>query len=158
MDKDISFVITMLNNVIDILKEKEYGNNVYTSNCTDNFNYNSNIRDKIIEEAKKLIGKPYKYGADGPDEFDCSGFVQYVYKKVGLIPANNPDTNSLGMREWGQSTTCPRKGDLLCYEGHVAIYLDENTIIHASSGSKRIIIASKNIGKPILAIRNLVGD
>lgn len=39
--------------------------------------------DKVIHFAKKLKGKPYKWGADGPGSFDCSGYVQYVYGKAG---------------------------------------------------------------------------
>jgi cell wall-associated NlpC family hydrolase len=39
--------------------------------------------DEVLSWAKKQKGKPYVYGADGPGSFDCSGFVQYVYKKAG---------------------------------------------------------------------------
>lgn len=39
--------------------------------------------EKIIKQAKKLKGTPYRYGGDGPSSFDCAGFVQYVYKKAG---------------------------------------------------------------------------
>lgn len=39
--------------------------------------------EKILDEAKDLKGKPYRYGADGPGAFDCAGYVQYVYKQAG---------------------------------------------------------------------------
>jgi cell wall-associated NlpC family hydrolase len=39
--------------------------------------------DAIISQAKKLKGKPYRWGGAGPTAFDCSGYVQYVYKKAG---------------------------------------------------------------------------
>lgn len=39
--------------------------------------------DDVLSWSKKLKGKPYRYGADGPGSFDCSGYVQYVYKKAG---------------------------------------------------------------------------
>ncbi len=39
--------------------------------------------DDVLSWAKKLKGKPYRYGADGPGSFDCSGYVQYVYNKAG---------------------------------------------------------------------------
>lgn len=39
--------------------------------------------DQVLSAAKKLQGKPYRYGAEGPGSFDCSGYVQYVYKKAG---------------------------------------------------------------------------
>ena len=38
---------------------------------------------KVLSAAKKLKGKPYRYGADGPGSFDCSGYVQFVYRKAG---------------------------------------------------------------------------
>ena len=40
--------------------------------------------ERAIQEARKHEGKPYRYGATGPDSFDCSGFVQYVYRQVGV--------------------------------------------------------------------------
>jgi len=41
------------------------------------------LSTRAMDVAKKQIGDPYKYGAAGPDRFDCSGLVQYSYKKVG---------------------------------------------------------------------------
>lgn len=119
---------------------------------------NTNMRDKVINIAKKYIGKPYVWAGNGPNEFDCSGFTQYVYREAGLIPNDGSDTNSKGQRLWGKETTNPRPGDLICYEGHVAIYLNENQIIHASKSAGRIIIASKNIGMQVICYRNIVGD
>lgn len=121
-------------------------------------NTNTNIRDMVIEIAKKYIGRPYVWAGNGPNEFDCSGFTQYVYREAGLIPNDGSDTNSKGQRLWGKETTNPRPGDLICYDGHVAIYLDENQIIHASKSAGKIIIASKNIGMPVLMYRNIIGD
>ena len=39
---------------------------------------------KAVAVARKQIGKPYRYGGDGPRAFDCSGLVQYVYRKAGV--------------------------------------------------------------------------
>ena len=39
--------------------------------------------DAVISQAKKLKGKPYRYGGAKPSGFDCSGYVQYVYKQAG---------------------------------------------------------------------------
>ena len=43
-----------------------------------------NKADEVISEAKKHVGKPYVWGASGPNSFDCSGFVSYVLKQTGL--------------------------------------------------------------------------
>ena len=40
--------------------------------------------ERAIQEARRHEGKPYRYGATGPDSFDCSGFVGYVYRQVGV--------------------------------------------------------------------------
>lgn len=116
------------------------------------------LRDKVINIAKKYIGKPYVWAGNGPDNFDCGGFTQYVYREAGLIPNDGSDNNSEGQRRWGKETTNPRPGDLICYNGHVAIYLNENEIIHASKNAGKVIIANKNIGKPVLMYRNIIGD
>ncbi len=45
-------------------------------------------KSKLVELAKSLIGKPYKYGAkpeDAPETFDCSSFIQYIFKKIGKV-------------------------------------------------------------------------
>ena len=53
--------------------------------------------ERAIQEARRHEGKPYRYGATGPDAFDCSGFVQYVYRQVGVeLPRTAQDMwNSL---------------------------------------------------------------
>ena len=43
----------------------------------------------VIEIAKDFIGKPYVYGSQGPNSFDCSGFVRYVFSKTGVISSVN---------------------------------------------------------------------
>ncbi len=41
------------------------------------------LGERAVEEASRHEGKPYRYGASGPDEFDCSGFTQYVFRQLG---------------------------------------------------------------------------
>jgi len=94
----------------------------------------------IVQEAQKYLGKPYKYGATGPDSFDCSGFVYRVYKNVGIsIPRTSLDQSNIA----GQKLTkeALQVGDLVFFDtslkGHVnhsGIYLGNHKFIHASSG------------------------
>ena len=106
------------------------------------------VRDKIISFAETKLGSPYVWGATGPNTFDCSGFVGFVFKKAADV--NLPRVSS------SQATFKPRissmnmtKGDLVFFEttgkgriSHVGIYMGNRQFIHASSGSKRVTVSS----------------
>lgn len=93
---------------------------------------------QIVATAQRKIGSPYKWGHRGPNSFDCSGFVQWVYKELGI---NVPGTTS----EWRTSgLMSPRNrsnlqvGDVFLMNttrrlGHVGIYIGNGKMIHASS-------------------------
>ncbi|WP_209122646.1 peptidoglycan-binding protein [Alkalihalobacillus sp. BA299] len=100
----------------------------------------------IISTAKSLIGTPYKWGGTTRSGFDCSGFLQYVYKQHGKsIPRT---TTSI----WGASspTSTLQPGDLVFFTtyksgpSHVGIYLGNRQFIHASS-SKGVTISNMDI-------------
>lgn len=93
--------------------------------------------DKVIAEAYTHLGKPYVWGGNGPDVFDCSGFTKYVYKEaVGITlprvtydPGANYDQLHVGVPV-SQSDLQP--GDLVFpHTGHVGIYVGDGKIIHA---------------------------
>ena len=106
------------------------------------------VRDQIISFAQTKLGSPYVWGATGPNSFDCSGFVGYVFKKAANV--NLPRVSS------SQATFKPRissmnmtKGDLVFFEttgkgriSHVGIYMGNRQFIHASSGSRRVTVSS----------------
>ena len=114
----------------------------------DSVSTRSSVRDQIIEFASKKLGSPYVWGATGPNSFDCSGFVGYVFKKAADL--NLPRVSS------AQATFKPkissmnmRNGDLVFFEttgkgriSHVGIYMGNRQFIHASSGSKRVTVSS----------------
>lgn len=80
--------------------------------------------DTIIHFAKKLKGKPYRYGANGPRSFDCSGYVQYVYKKAGKKIGRTSSAQLAGKHIAKRKK---RVGDILIfmrgsYAYHSAIY------------------------------------
>lgn len=103
---------------------------------------------KIVQEAKKLLGTPYKYGATGPNRFDCSGFTKYVFKKCGIdIPRTSKTQAKIGKKV---SKSSLQIGDLVFFNSngkgttisHVGIYIGNGKFIHASSGSKYSVIIS----------------
>lgn len=105
--------------------------------------------DKVIAEAKKHLNKQYKWGTNGPDTFDCSGYTQYVFKhsiNYGL----HRTTQKQATQGKNISTKNIRKGDLLFYNtsgngiSHVAIYIGNNQMIHAASEKTDVTITSIN--------------
>ncbi|WP_027410754.1 C40 family peptidase [Anoxybacteroides tepidamans] len=102
---------------------------------------------KVITEAKKLIGTPYKFGGTTPKGFDCSGFVYYTYKKAGkTLPRSSASMYQTGKKVHKSNL---RPGDLVFFTtykkgaSHVAIYIGNNSIIHATS-SKGVKIDNLN--------------
>ena len=94
----------------------------------------------IVQEAQKYLGKPYKYGAIGPDSFDCSGFVYGVHKNLGIrIPRTSLDQSKVTGKKLTKEEL--HVGDIVFFDtsekGHVnhsGIYLGNHKFIHASSG------------------------
>lgn len=94
--------------------------------------------NKLIAEAHKVIGTPYRAGGTTPKGFDCSGFVGYTYKKVGVsLPRS-----SGAMYKKGKPVSLKQlaPGDLLFFKtskhkgiSHVAIYIGNGRMIHATS-------------------------
>ena len=88
----------------------------------------------IVRYAVTLLGKPYKNGAKGPDAFDCSGFVYYVYGRFGMaVPVSTEGLDKIGY-EIGRSDVA--SGDLVVFlikrERHVGIMINRLEFIHAS--------------------------
>lgn len=88
-------------------------------------------REAIVKEAKKYLGKPYKYGEDGPNSFDCSGLTSYVYKKALGIDITR--TTSTQVKQGVAVDKDDLKpGDLVFpHSGHVQIYIGNGQVIHA---------------------------
>lgn len=99
---------------------------------------------KVIQVAQSLLGSKYKYGASGPKAFDCSGFVMYVYDKLGVnLPHNAAEQYQRG-KQVDKSNLEP--GDLVffSYYGkkgiqHSGIYIGDNKFIHASTNNGVIV-------------------
>ncbi len=115
----------------------------------------SDLGQRIVSEAMKHLGKPYVYATHGPNSFDCSGFTHYCVKQAtgGAITLSTGSaqqwTSAPGQRIYSIDQLQP--GDLFfiddpAYGGnhkivtHVAIYMGEGKLIHASSGSTGVII------------------
>ncbi len=91
--------------------------------------------DAIVQYATGLIGRPYKSGGKGPDAFDCSGFVYYVYGRYNIkVPYT---TDELVRTGYQVSREDVATGDLVVFtikkSYHIGIMMNEREFIHASS-------------------------
>ena len=141
---EISFqkqLITENSKKIEIIENNEKDNAIKNSRDRE-----EKIRYKIVEFAKTQIGKPYVYGATGNNSFDCSSFVQYVFKKtLGITIPRVSAEQSIFKPKLHNNI---KKGDLLFFEtlekgriSHVGMYIGNRQFIHASSKSKRVIVS-----------------
>ncbi|MGV2643449.1 hypothetical protein GNF86_18760, partial [Clostridium perfringens] len=95
-------------------------------------NVQAATRNDILNEAYKHKGKPYVYGATGPDSFDCSGFTQFVYRNVAGIDITRTTYSQINAG-YPVSYSELQPGDLVfTYElEHVGIYVGGGQYIHA---------------------------
>ena len=104
-------------------------------------------RDSIIEHTRSLLGTRYKWAGITPAKgLDCSGFVKYVFAKLGIdLPHHAADLAKLGGLV-SKDTAAMQPGDLLVFGkgkriSHVGIYVGDGNMIHASSASRRVVEA-----------------
>ena len=109
----------------------------------------------VCQFALQFLGNPYVYGGTSlTNGTDCSGFVQSVYRNFGIsLPRTSYADRSVGTAVGSLADAQP--GDLICYSGHVALYIGGGQIVHASSPSTGIIVSSAT-HKKILAIRRVL--
>ncbi|MFJ4683280.1 NlpC/P60 family protein [Streptomyces sp. NPDC091377] len=85
------------------------------------------------QAAQSVIGKPYVYGASGPDSFDCSGLTSWAYAQAGMqIPRTSQAQANAGTRIYSQSDL--KVGDLVIFYGdlhHVGFYAGNGQILHS---------------------------
>ena len=104
--------------------------------------------DKLLALAKSKMGDSYLYAATGPDHFDCSGFVYYLFKENGItIPRSSLPQSKAGVKLTREEL---QKGDILFFDtharGHVnhsGVYLGNGKFIHSSSGKAYGVTISK---------------
>lgn len=108
----------------------------------------------VAEYALQFVGNPYVYGGSSlTNGTDCSGFVMSVYANFGVsLPHSSAADRSQGSAVDGLENAQP--GDLICYSGHVALYIGNGQIVHASTAKTGIIVSNANY-KKVLAVRRI---
>lgn len=115
----------------------------------------SGLGADVAKYACQFVGNPYVYGGSSlTNGTDCSGFVMSVYGAYGVsLPHSSRADRSVGAEvEGGLANAQP--GDIVCYSGHVALYIGNGQIVHASTSKTGIIISNASY-KDVLAVRRI---
>ena len=140
----------------------EYGNVIDSDNTVSQEEYESQDTpsysgsgSSVVDFATQFVGNPYVWGGTSlTGGADCSGFTQSVYANFGVsIPRTSYEQQNAGY-EVPYSEAQP--GDLICYGGHVAIYMGNGQIVHASNSRDGIKISNDATYRTILSVRRLV--
>lgn len=109
----------------------------------------------VVNYAMQVVGKPYVWGGKDPNTgADCSGFTSYVYAHFGIsIPSFSGAQRSCGQEV---SYANAQAGDLICYAGHVAIYMGGGKIVHAKGTAYGIVGNDNATYKTIITVRRLL--
>ncbi len=133
---------------------------------------------KVLNGAMKYVGVPYWWGGGHAGEktmesllkknnnkgVDCSGFVRIIYTQYAKIKFENGWMTSSSFRTVGEKVSSLKKakaGDIICYDGHVAIYMGNNKIVHATGENYNgRVVQGTNVSVPhegkIVAIRRVL--
>ena len=115
----------------------------------------SDVRVSLVSYATQFVGNPYVWGGTSlTNGADCSGFIMSVYAHFGYdLPHSSSALRGVGR---GVSYAEAQPGDIICYSGHVAIYIGGGAIVHASNERDGIKISSNAAYTTILAVRRVV--
>ena len=142
----------------DDVEYDEYGNVIDSDNTVDpdsvstSSSSSSGSGSSIVDYATQFVGNPYVWGGTSlTGGADCSGFTQSVYAQFGY---SLPRT-SYEQQNWGTEVSYAdaQPGDLICYGGHVAIYMGNGQIVHASNSRDGIKISNDATYRTILSVR-----
>ena len=112
------------------------------------------VGQKIVEITRTYIGVWYLWGGNDRNGIDCSGLTKAVHAAVGITIGRHTSHQEAGGKTV-PSLAEALPGDIICYPGHVGIYIGNYRIIHAPRTGKQVQEASVYLGgtKPITAIR-----
>lgn len=114
----------------------------------------SGAGSSVAGYALQFVGNPYVYGGSSlTNGTDCSGFVMSVYAHFGVgLPHSSGAQRGCGYDVGGLGNAQP--GDIVCYSGHVGIYIGNGQIVHASTAATGIKVSNANY-RQVLSVRRI---
>ena len=114
----------------------------------------SSSGSSVAEFALQFVGNPYVYGGTSlTNGADCSGFVMSVYENFDVsLPHSSSADRSVGTEVAGGLSNA-QPGDIVCYSGHVGIYIGNGQIVHASTEETGIKVSDADYRTPITVRR-----
>ena len=149
-------------NVIDTDNTVDYNSDASSSGSSSDSSSDSSSASSssgsgssVVSYATQFVGKPYVWGGTSlTSGADCSGFVQSVYANFGVsLPRTSYEQQNAG---YEVSYADAQPGDLICYGGHVAIYMGNGQIVHASNARDGIKVSDNAAYRTITSVRRLV--
>jgi len=112
----------------------------------------ASLGQQVVDYACQFIGNPYKYGGTSlTNGADCSGFVMSVYAHFGVsLPRTGQRNSGYAVSSLAEA----QAGDIICYSGHVGIYMGNGRIVHASTPANGICTTDVNY-TTIIGIRRI---
>lgn len=101
---------------------------------------NTSVAQAIVSAAYSCLGTPYVWGGNTPGSgLDCSGLVKYAHNAAGITGIAR---NSSAIGSGGVAVSNPQPGDVVCYSGHVGIYIGNGQMIHAPEPGDVVKVAA----------------
>ncbi len=125
-----------------------------TSTAPQNSAPASSNGQAVANYALQFVGNPYVYGGTSlTNGADCSGFVMSVYANFGIsLPHSSSALRSMG---YEVSLADAQPGDIICYSGHAAIYIGNNSVVHASTAATGIKVTSPAAYRNVITVRRI---
>lgn len=98
---------------------------------------------KAVDTALSMVGTPYAWGGTSPNGFDCSGLTQYAYREAGVELPRLAEQQTVGQQVSADQLV---KGDLVVWNGHVAMYAGDGQIVEAGDPVQVNPLRTSNMG------------
>ncbi len=95
--------------------------------------------DDVLEQARVYLGAPYEWGGMTERGIDCSGLIHMAFRRLGILVPRDSGEQEAGGEPVSDADL--RRGDVICYEGHTALWAGEGCILHAfgREGVRRVV-------------------
>ncbi len=109
-----------------------------SSDTESSYSGDSSKASTIVNTAYSMLGVPYVWGGSSPSGFDCSGLVMYCHAKAGISLPHSSGSIGGG----GKDVSSPQAGDVICWSGHVGIYVGGDSFIEAPQTGEVVKVSS----------------